>query len=50
MPEIPLERFIEDIQGRIEYFRHEYTFNYAEIIGSLELIKCSLVKDALEDN
>jgi len=45
-----VDRFIEDLEARIEYFRAEYDLTYSEAIGCLEIIKHELLEEMREDD
>lgn len=44
------DAFLNDIRGRIEYFRQEFDLTYSEAIGCLEIAKHELAKEATEDD
>lgn len=37
--------FINDVEGRIQYFAKEHQLSYAEAIGCLEVLKAGLIQD-----
>lgn len=42
--------FVKEIEAVINRFRREYSMTYAEIIGSLELVKFDVLREASEDD
>lgn len=42
--------FVKEIDAVINRFRSEYSMTYAEIIGSLELVKFDVLREASDDD
>jgi len=43
-------KFLDDIRGRVDYFRMEFDLTYIEAIGALEIIKYELQIETSEDD
>ena len=41
-------RLVAKLADAIDYFRMEYDMTYAEVIGSLELLKADIIREAFE--
>lgn len=44
----PVDKLIEDLQTRINYWRKEASLTYAETIGAIELIKADIIEEMRE--
>ena len=44
------DAFLNDIRGRIDYFRQEFNLTYSEAIGCLEIAKHELLQEATDDD
>lgn len=42
-------KFVNDLRGRIDYFRTEFHLTYAEAIGCLDILKHELLEEVLEE-
>jgi len=44
------DKFIEDLRGRISYFRQEFTLSYAEALGVLDMLHHELLMESYIDD
>lgn len=44
-----IEALSESIEDRIDYFRKEFDMTYGEVVGVLEFIKFSMLRESFED-
>lgn len=43
------EAFIDAIENKIEYFRHEFDLDYGDVVSGLEFVKHKMLKEAFEE-